>query len=363
MGGLNVVAGLVPSIAPAPYRRHRRHAERGDHEWVVATTATTLAELGEDAAADRWGPGVLVRLGSALARRQQLTAARTELTRALGALDGSLAATDLGGGESASLQLAEVLAALGEFGEARARGLALWEPRRHLSTRAGAARLLASLHLAGGDVAGAHAWLDEAATRAASLGGELPLALVHADRSVVVTVDGRIAEGVAMATEALNRLSRVTTSARVAVWADAQASSTACAIGIRCVLAGDAAAAEALATVAAERAVSDHRPLDGAWRQVLTSGLLRLGGDPEAAAAHADAATRTFAGTGAEPARAAAVREQALVAAAAGRHASARALLRDAGEAFVRLGMPMEAARTEALASAAAMGDNAPHGS
>lgn len=363
MGRLSDVAGLAPTIAPAPYRRHRRHAERGDHEWVVATTATTLAELGDEAAADRWGPGVLVRLGSALARRQQLTAARTELTRALGALDGSLAATDLGGGESAALQLAEVLATLGAFGEARRRALSMWEPLRHISTRAGAARVLASLHLAGGDVAGAHAWLDEAATRAASLGGELPLALVHADRSVVVTADGRIAEGVAMATEALSRLSRVTASARVAVWADAQASSTACAIGIDCVLAGDVAAAGALATVAAERAVTDHRPLDAAWRQVLTSGLLRLSGDPEAAAAHADAATLTFAAAGAEPARAAAVREQALVATAAGRHASARALVRDAREAFAGLGMPLEAARTEALATAFPVGDNGVHGS
>ena len=53
-------------IAPAPYRRHRRHYERGDHDWVVINSAATLAELGEQAAPDRWGPGVVARLGAAL---------------------------------------------------------------------------------------------------------------------------------------------------------------------------------------------------------------------------------------------------------------------------------------------------------
>lgn len=357
------MASLAPAIAPAPYRRHRRRADRGDHQWVVANTAATLAELGDDAAADRWGPGVLVRLGSALARRQELTAARIELARALGALGGSAASADLGGGESAALQLVEVLAALGEFGEARQRALGLWEPGHHATTRAGAARLLASLHLAGGDVAGAHAWLDEAAARAAALGGELPLALVHADRAVVVTTDGRVAEGVAMATEALGRLSRITTSSRVAVWADAQASTTACAVALAAAAAGDLPSARALGTVAAERAVTDHRPLDAAWRQVLTSAVGRLEGRPQAAAVHVDAALVAFSAAGAEPGRAAAIREQALVAKAAGRHASAMALARDAGAAFHRLGMPLEAARADALAAALAMGNNGPHGS
>lgn len=330
---------------------------------MVASTPTTLAELGDDAAADRWGPGVLVRFGVALARRQELAAARTELDRALEALGTSLAAVDLGGGDPAALQLIEVLAALGSFGEARQRALALWQPDRHASTRASAARLLASLHLAGGDVAGAHTWLDEAAVRAAALGGDLPLALVHADRAVVVTTDGRIAEGVAMAGEALSRLSRVTTSTRVAVWADAQASATACAIGIGAALAGDLAAAGALGAVAEERAVTDHRPLDTAWRQLLRAAVLRLGGDPGEAVLHVDAAAAAFRAAGAEPALAAAIREQALVAAAGGRHASAATLWRDSRAAFKRLGMPLEVARSEALAATLAMGNNERHGS
>jgi len=357
------VTSLAPAIAPAPYRRHRRHAERGDHVWVVANTATVLAELGDDAAADRWGPGVLVRLGSALARRQELTAARLELTRALAALPGSLAGRDLGGGEGASLQLVEVLSALGEFGEARQRALGLWEPHHHATTRAGAARLLASLHLAGGDVAGAHAWLDEAAARAAALGGDLPLALVHADRSVVVATDGRTAEGMTMATEAIGRLGRVTTSTRVAVWADAQASATACAVALEAAYSGDVEGARRLGRIAHDRAVTDHRPIDAAWRQLLASAVLRLDGDPVAAATRADAAAVTFGAAGAEPGRAAAVREQALVATAAGRQASAVALARDAREAFGRLGMPLAAARTGSFADAWPVDNNVAHGS
>lgn len=357
------MGSITTRLAPAPYRRHRRYAERGDHQWVVANTAGILAQLGDDAAADRWGPGVLVRLGSALARRQELVAARTELTRALGAVGTSLAAADLGGAESASLQLSEVLAALGAFGEARQRTVALWQPGHHPSTRAGAARLLASLHLAGGDIRGAHAWLDEAAVRAAALGGDLPLALVHADRAMVVTGDGRVGEGVTMVTEALHRLSRVTTSSRVAVWADAQASATACSVGLAAGWQGDLASARALAVVATERAVTDARPLDATWRLLLQASLLRLGGDLAGAAAAAERAARNFTAAGAEPARATAVREQALVAAAGGRMASAAALVRDARDAFARLGMPREVDRTDALASGAGIGDNAVHGS
>lgn len=351
------------ALAPAPYRRHRRHADRGDHAWVVANTAATLAQLGDDAAADRWGPGVLVRFGSALARRQELAAARTELTRALGALGTSRAAADLGSGEAAALQLVEVLSGLGDFAEARRRALQLWQPGHHHTSRAAAARLLASLHLAGGDVAGAHAWLDEAAARAAPLGGDLPLALVHADRAVVVTTDGRIAEGVAIASEAMGRLSRATGSTRVAVWADAQASATAAAVGIGAALAGDLGVARSMRTVAEDRAVTDHRPLDMAWRQVLAAAVRRLDGDADAAAGVVDAAAGTFAAAGAEPALAAAVREQALVAGAAGRQASALALTRDAVTAFERLGMPLEAARTGALATASPMGEDGRHGS
>lgn len=357
------MAALAPPLAPSPYRRHRRRSRRGDHDWVVAHTATTLAELGDDAAAERWGPGVLVRLGVALAHRQQPVAARMELTRALGALGTSTAATDLGSAEGAQLQLVEVLVTLGAFAEARARALALCQGGSHPSTRAGAARLLATLHLAGGDVSGAHAWLDEAATHARVLGGDLPLALVHADRSVVVAGSGRVDEGVAMATEALARLSGAGRSATERRWADTQASSTACAVGLSAALANDADAAGYLASAADRLATAGPRPLDAAWRGVLRSAVERLGGNPAAASPLVDRAATTFRAAGAEPAAAAAVREQALVAGASGRHASASALAGGAAATFHRLGMPLEAARTEALAAALTVGDNEHHGS
>ena len=150
-------------IAPAPYRRHRRHYERGDHDWVVINSAATLAELGEQAAPDRWGPGVVARLGAALARRQQYGSARIELERSCAALASSAAAHELGDGEFSQLQLVEVLIAMGRFREARTYAERLLPPGHHLASRTGASRGLAAVHLAGGDSAGAHAWLDEAA--------------------------------------------------------------------------------------------------------------------------------------------------------------------------------------------------------
>ncbi len=96
-----------------------------------------------------------------------------ELTRALDALAGSLASRDLGTGDIHELQLVEVLMTMGEFAEANDRASALWQPLRHPGIRMAAARALAGVHLAGGDLAGAHAWLDEAAARAAGLGGDL----------------------------------------------------------------------------------------------------------------------------------------------------------------------------------------------
>jgi hypothetical protein len=117
---------------------------------VVINSAATLAELGEQAAPDRWGPGVLARLGAALARRQQYGSARIELERSCAALASSAAAHELGDGEFSQLQLVEVLIAMGRFCEARTFADRLLPPGHHLASRTGASRGLAAVHLAGG---------------------------------------------------------------------------------------------------------------------------------------------------------------------------------------------------------------------
>lgn len=341
------------TITPSAYRRHRRHADRGDYNWVIGHTPATLSKLGEDAGPQRWGPGVLARLGTALARRQDLVAARMELTRALGALPGSLASRDLGGGDIHELQLVEVLVAMGEFAEANQRATDLWQPERHPGIRMAAARALATVHLAGGDLAGAHAWLDEAAARAAGLGGDLGLALVHADRATVVAESGRIPEAVAMATEAMARLDRARTSsgANKALPA-AQAATTANAVAMAAAHHGDVVSAHQLHAEAVRRSTIADRPVAMALLGITRSAVLRISGDLNAITgvqAPAEQAAVVLAAARAEPARAMAVREQALVALATGQPSSAHALAVHALGIFDHLHMPAESARTRAL--------------
>jgi hypothetical protein len=341
------------AIPPAAYRRHRRNFDRGHHDWIVDNTAATLAQLGDDAGPHRWGPGVLVRLGSVLARRQHLAAARLELTRALDALPDSLARRDLGGGDIHELHLVEVLVTMGEFAEATWRASRLWEPYRHAAIRLGAARALAALHVAGGDLAGAHAWLDEAATRALSQGGDLGLALVHADRATVVAESGRIPEAVTMAAEALVRLGGLRSGAAgTQMLAQAQAAATANAVALAAAQHGDVVAAHQLYAEAVYRATAPDRPVLLAMLDVTRSAILRLNGDVDAitgSQAPVERAVLVLAAAGAEPGRAMAVREQALVAHATGQLASARALAAQSLGLFDRLQMPTESARTRAL--------------
>ncbi len=335
------------TFAPAPYRRHRRHYERGDHDWVVLNTAATLAELGDDAAPDRFGPAVLGRLGAALARRQQFGAARLELSRSCAALATSVSARELGDGEFIRLQLVEVLLAMGRFGEARQMAEPMLSARHHAASRMGAARALAALHLAGGDPTGAHAWLDEAAARAAGLGGDLGLALVHADRAVVVAGSGRLHEAVTMGAEVLTRLDRAGSGTRSTSMALTQASVTATAVALAAAHAGDIGAASVLLAEADRRAVLGHRPADEASRDVVRSAVLRLASQPPGGLA--ERAGRVLGAVGAQPAQATAVREQAMIAEASGRHASAVVLARHATTMFARLGMVTERRRTDAL--------------
>jgi len=340
-------------VAPAAYRRHRRRHDQGDYNWVITHTSATLSQLGDDAGPTRWGPGVLARLGAALARRQDLVAARMELTRALGALDGSLATRDLGGGDIYELQLVEVLLALGEFAEASQRASQLWQPERHPTIRMAGARAQAAAHLAGGDIAGAHAWLDEAAARAAGLGGDLGLALVHADRAGVVAESGRIPEAVTMATEALARLDRAQKSATShRPLPGAQAVVTANAVAMAAAHHGDVVSAHQLHSEAVRRFTIADRPVTGALLNITRSAVLRLSGYLDAtsgADAPVEQAALTLAALRAEPGRALAVREQALVAHATGQQASAYALAIQALGLFNHLQMNAESARTEAL--------------
>jgi hypothetical protein len=324
---------------------------------VIAQSGNVLAELGDDAAAHRWGPGVVARLGMAHARFQQYPAARPELERALAALPGSDAEADLGAGEVVSLHLLEVLVAVGDLGQAMALAGRLYEQASHPAIRTAASRTLARLHLAGGDAVAAHRWLDAAADLAARTGGDLPLALVHAERAVVVAGDSRPHEAVAMAVEAAGRLA----AARGPVAGLARETAALAAAAVALAVCDDhPEGASRLAQRASSLATVPHRPVTAAIVELSriavahrlrrapehpgsdTPGEDTSGDDLEA---RAEAVVAALSAAGAEPARALAVREQALLAAGNGHQASAVALARHALWAFDQLELPVETAR------------------
>jgi tetratricopeptide (TPR) repeat protein len=350
LGWLNTRIG----VPPAPYRRHRAAWRRGRYDWVATHTAAVLADLGPDAAADRWGPGVVARHGMALARRQHYPAARAELRRALKALPGSMATADLGPGDQVAVALLEVLVVLGDLADATALATRLRQHGHHPATTLAAERTLARLHLAAGDIAGAHRWLDEAASVAQRIGGDVPLALVHADRAVVVAGDDRFLEALAMAPEALDRLA-ATVGAAAQLSAE-QGAITAAAVALA---AADHHPAEAgrLAERAMTLASAPDRPVTTAFTRLAVIATMRAQGNeshaPVDLATGLEAAAQevvdTLATAGAEPLRALAVREQALAAAAAGHQASAVALAAHAVWAFERLELPVELARSRQL--------------
>jgi tetratricopeptide (TPR) repeat protein len=346
-------------VAPGPYRHHRAAWRGGRYDWVITRSARVLADLGPEAAADRWGPGVVARLGMALARRQQYPAARAELERAVAALPGSAASADLGNGEQVSVQLLEVLAALGDLAPATVLATQLRQHGRHPATRGSAARTLARLHLAAGNTVTAHRWLDDAAGLAAVGGADLPLALVHADRAVVVASDNRPNEALTMIGEALDRLQ--STSGPPARLATEQGAMTAAAVVLATINTspgpGDELVTRSgeLAARAAALAVVPDRPVTAALVDLaaIATGQVRdargrtLAGT--ALEERVQTVVDTFAEAGTEPLRALAVRQQALVASSHGHRASAAALAAHAAWAFERLELPVEASRTRQL--------------
>ena len=332
------------ATSPGAYRRHRRHFNNGDHGWVLQHSADTMASLGPDASLGRWGPGIIVRYGACLARRQHLVAADLELTTGLTAAPGSLAAGDLSPLSHWVLQLAEVTHQQGHIGRSVHLARQLWDGPYEVVVRTGAARALAAANLHHGDVASAHRWLDQASAVAGSAYGTLYQSLVHADRALVIAADGRMDQAIEMTFEGIERLDAYNNHL-----ARAQAAVTAAVVSLAAAHHGDLWSARHLHSEAVRHHHLTHRPITDALIDLSWSAVMRLDGQLEAAEAPAERAARTLATAGAEPARAVAVREQSLVAAARGQWSSAVALADHAAQMFASLAMPLEQARTRSL--------------
>lgn len=329
---------------PAPYRRHRGAYRRGDHGWLLAHSPGTLEALGPDGALGRWGAGVVLRYGAALARHQHLVAAGDELAAGLGSAPGSLAERDLAPLSQWALMLVEVWLLGGRFDRAGRLADTLWQGQHSAGVRLGAARALAATHRQRGDIAGAHQWLDLAAGSISAGAGSLNRSLVLADRTMVVAADGRSSEAATMAFAVVEHLD----SHRNPLARD-HAAVTAATVSLTAAHHGDLWSSGQLLQCAATRHRLSHRPVTQALVDLATSANLRLSGDVTGAARPAELAARAAGGAGAEPLRAVAIREQALVAAAVGQTRSALAMATHAQTLFSGHAMALEHARTQAL--------------
>lgn len=327
---------------PAAYHRVRRAAARLQWDAVIADAPAALGALGGDEAWKAWWPGVVARVGLARSRRQELNAARTELVRALAGLPGSPAAADLAGGDPYRLEYAWVAALVGDLHEASAVSAALANSQGHPSVVAGASQVRAWLHLAAGDPAGAHGWLDAAAGAARTAGDDEALAVIHAQRASVVANAGRTVEASAMAFEALERWER---SRPVRLGQPPVVVATVLAqVAVAATRGGDSASGRLLVAALAGEPRLVGRPV-GAGEVAAADAVVQLAeGDPKRALRTAEWAAGALGGAGAEVGRVRAVLAQAEAARALGWLGSARLLARHASERFSELELPGEAA-------------------
>lgn len=329
---------------PGLYRRHRAAYRRGDHQWILANSSGTLAALGPDGATDRWGAGVVLRYGAALTRRQHLVAADDELTQGLASAPGSLAERDLAPLSQWALMLVEIGLLRGRFERAAQLADTLWRGPYGAGVRVGAARALAAAHLQCGNITGAHQWLDLAAGAITAGRSGLDRSLVLADRTLVVAADGRTPEATTMALAVVEHLD----SHRNPLARD-HSVVTAATVALAAAHHGDLWSSGQLLQCAATRHRLAHRPVTQSLVNLAASANLRLSGDLAGAARPAELAVRALGGAGAEPLRAVAIREQALVAAADSQPQSALAMATHAESLFGVHNMALEQARTQAL--------------
>jgi ATP/maltotriose-dependent transcriptional regulator MalT len=290
---------------------------------------------------------VVARVGLARSRRQELTAARTELERALAGLPGSPAAGDLAGGGPYSVEYAWVAALGGDLHEASAVSVALANGQGHPSVVAGASQVRAWLHLAAGDPDGAHGWLDAAAGAARTAGDDEALAVIHAQRASVVAGSGRTVEASAMAFEALERWGR---SRPVRLGQPPVLVATALSqVAVAATRGGDSASGRLLVAALAGEPRLVGRPV-GAGEVAAADAVVQLAeGNPERALRTAEWAAGVLSGAGAEVGRLRAVRTQAEAARALGWTGSARLLAQHAEERFGALELSNEAEFTKDL--------------
>ncbi len=334
-------------IAPSSFHDLREAYRRGDATWVVENAQRVLDQLDSDTKHHELVPGVLVLVGGALAGREQYLDAIAYLHRGLEELPGAPASIrEVGKGEAFALIEIDLLLLVGRFHEAWAIVAQLTEPDRPLEARLGATRAHIALAATFGDFDTAQQLLNTAAGLAQQIRNRLQAAVVDGDRAVVLALQGRVVEAVALAEQILPKLARRGPGPHLA-WGVAQAITVSTTIARQAAELGDEPTAERFLAGIGAVATGSGRTFDTAQIALARGAVWRASGHLAEAEAPLATARRQFLALACAPAAAMAQLEEARLALIRGYQASSRPLFERARAEFAALGLQREVSRID----------------
>lgn len=345
-------------MQPEDYRKLREAYQRGHFDRVVATADGLAATFDRDPNRRPFVPAIALMKGAALAELDDYVGACEFLEYGLDRFDedDSSHFREVADADWFALRLVELQTLIGRYGEAWSRLTLLEDPAKPHPTRLAAIRGRAALNTTRGDYEGAHQLLNAALTVAERINSQFLATAVEADRAVVLGMQGRLLEAIALADRTFEKLARPAAGGR-GVWSARSTAAIALTLSRLCLDAGNLGDGERFllhGTSATERAPSSYF---SAQLDLTISSLWRAQGSAGTAEPLCREAAQTFARLGCRPAEAQATLELAKLAEARGMATSAIPLLERARSEFSYLGHARELRETERLLQLAAAAD------
>lgn len=194
--------------APPEVRKFFDDVRVGNHRRALGHADDLAVKCSASRIARRHTPAVILLHGELLAGQEELVRAVAYLEQGLVMLGETGRHEVVGTGDRHRAILIGLLLQLGRYAPAVPHIAPLEEPHRSLESRFVAARARAHLAAVGGRPEDGHQFLNTAASLANRIKGGFPVALVDADRSVLLATQGRLFEAVALADHVLPKLLR-----------------------------------------------------------------------------------------------------------------------------------------------------------
>ncbi|MBI2705278.1 MAG: hypothetical protein HYX32_08330 [Actinobacteria bacterium] len=334
---------------PEIYRQFRDAYRNGRFPTIVAEGDALAATLDRDPRLRAFVPATSLMIGAAYAELDAYSTACRYLEYGLERyrIDEGSHLRELGGADWFSLRLVEVEMLLGRYGDAWTLLTTLEAPDKPDLTRLAAIRGRSELNTIRGDYEGAHHLLNAASSVTDRIHSEFHVATLEADRSVVLAMQGRMLEGIALAHRTLERLSQPAAGA-MGAWSSQSTAALALTLSRLCLDTGNVADGERfllVGTAAVDRARSTYLR---ACVDLGICALWRAQGAEGVAEPLCTEAGLTFGRLACRPAEAQTTLELAKIAEARGMTTSAIPLFERARDEFRFLGHARELRDSEA---------------